>query len=489
MSELSSYWTWISLDRVGGYHKLVLSDPQTVVKTQVFPMVNKTDSDIESQLPLTTQPQGHRQIQKQLLEHWQLHPQERGARDALCCYISHKLERCCTDIAQAFGQRSGFSRDDLLPCVLMERRSLHQLSPGFPVDWASDKPLPLVLKILNTFDPSKGSLSTWTQQLFKSDRLIKQFLLDHGIEQVTDWFLLNNATPGRLQRMFETLNLSQAELNAAVVLLNVYHCHYRDVVLAQRKPGSRRPFSPPSPEQLQEIVNHLEQPFTTDTVLEALQQLANWIRQAQLMRRGRFQSASNFQDVGNATDVMAQDSTAESSEDESIMALVRSGQGIFHECLQGAIATVISHRLVLLQPKAQTPKSIAKAQQKQARLLNALALFHCEGKTMADIATALDLTDQPRVSKLLALKALRADIGRNLLYDLQRKLAPLAASSGDVKTLKETEQRIQEVVSQAFESLDADARREAHDGLHRGGQSLLAQAVCQDVQSRMRPAR
>ena len=108
---------------------------------------------------------------------------------------------------------------------------------------------------------------------------------------------------------------------------------------------------------------------------------------------------------------------------------------------------------------------------------------------MADIATALNLTDQPRVSKLLALKALRADIGRNLLSALQQKLAPLAASSGDVKLLKDTEQRIQDVVSQSFESLNAEARREAHDGLHQGGQSLLAQAVCQDVQSRMRPAR
>lgn len=488
MAALSSYWTWVSLDRLGGHHRLLLPDTKDAVETQVSHWSEVTGSVAESQPQSTIQSHKHRQIQGALLHYWQHHPQDCRTRNGLCCYISHQLNRCCTDIAQAFGQKGGFTRGDLLPYVLMERRSLHHLPLGFPVPLETDPLLPLLLKILNTFEPSKGSLSTWTQQLFKSDRLIKQFLLDHGIEQVTDWSLLNNATPGRLQRIFGTLNLSKAELDSAVVLLGGYHCHYRDVMLTQRKPGSRRPFPPPSPAQLQVMANHLDQSFTPETVLGALHQLATWMRQAQLLRRSQFQPVSKLQGADNATDLAGGDTNrGDTLEDDPITMLVRSRQGLFHECLREAIATVIEHRLVLFQPKAKTPKSIAKAQQKQDHFLEALALFHCEGKTMADIARLLGLTDQPRVSKFLALKALREDIGRNLLSLLQQKLAPLTTSSYDAKTLKEMEQRIQNVVSQVFESLETEARREAHDGLHLERQSLLAQAVCKDVQSRMRP--
>ena len=112
------------------------------------------------------------------------------AEGCLRCFISNQIKEICLSLEQKFGKKHDFTSAELLPLVLDGIRKLpRQAACGTQTTEPS-----LTKRILQTFDPDKGNLSTWTSRMFKSDREVKRLLLEHGIEQVTNWMILNYMT-------------------------------------------------------------------------------------------------------------------------------------------------------------------------------------------------------------------------------------------------------------------------------------------------------
>jgi uncharacterized UBP type Zn finger protein len=110
------------------------------------------------------------------------------AESCLRCFVSHQVDSLCLQLEQRFGKQHDFTAAELLPYVLDSARE------GVIYNSSS-----LITRVLDTFDSSKGNLSTWTIRIFKSNPDIKRILREHGIEQVTNWMILSYMKPGRLQ--------------------------------------------------------------------------------------------------------------------------------------------------------------------------------------------------------------------------------------------------------------------------------------------------
>ncbi len=405
--------------------------------------------------------------QRWLVSQWRDRGQDMAAT-CLECFISHQLRDVCQDLAQRFGRERDFSREELLPFVLLEE-------PG------DDGAPPLLQRIRDSFDPARGSLSTWAVRLVKSDPGVRRFLLDRGLEQVTDWLILNRTNPGRLERVLRSLNATQAERQRAQHLLAAYHQCYRDPLVRQRAPGTRSRYPNPSEEQLQRIAQHWlpSQPPAPPQVLAELQQLAGYIRADRIRARGGAVPSWQLPET-----LAGGDPEPEPTEGSVFLEAYREQ---FDACLAQSIAQTVENRVAFFQHGKTTSKARQKAAQKAQQFLEALRAFHCQGTPMAAIAVDLGLKDQPRVSRLLDLKGLRADIARNTLSRLQQQVLELARAYVSAERLRELDAQVQTVLAEEVETAIAAAQKEASTGYNRAMTSPLARAIC-DYLDRRRQA-
>jgi hypothetical protein len=144
------------------------------------------------------------------------------AEICLRCFISQQIKQTCLDLAQKFGHSSGFDQSDLLPLVLNDVEIAQPLTIGTsPTDSPTDSPTepaqprfqPLAAKILQTFDPEKSGLSTWARQLAEHDKELNAVLQAQGVWLITDWAILNAATPTQIQRRLAS-RLSESEVQS-----------------------------------------------------------------------------------------------------------------------------------------------------------------------------------------------------------------------------------------------------------------------------------
>ena len=126
-------------------------------------------------------------------------------------------------------------------------------------------------------------------------------------------------------------------------------------------------------------------------------------------------------------------------------------------------------------------KGTAKGKEQAKRYLEALHLFHCNGVGLKKIAFQLGFTDQPHLSRLLKLKILRKDIGRNLILNLKKYVAELSGYSQNPDKLLELDARIQNMFGQEIDELIKDAEKEAKNGYRLVMNSKLAQSICQFI--------
>ena len=439
MGAASKYWTLARIDSFSRCKSEVLEAAKIFFNEQ-FPELKD-----QKEVP-------DRDIQRQLMQWYQSsNPRGEIAEKCLRCFISNILKESCIVLEQKFAEKHYLYSTELLPLVL---DATHR----------NEDSESLTTHILSTFNPVKSNLSTWVTIIFKSCSAVKQTLKEHGIIQLTDWAILRYTTHTRLQRVVSNLQLTPIEIAKAVKLLDSFHQVYCTQLFKHRKakPDSKfntAKYPQPTQEQLNQIAEILRQDieYSCDReVLEELQKLATILRETWTQPQQQVQKESNKEDkIPNLPDFCIEP---------------------FNNCLHKSVEQVIQTRFNYIQRKGT-----AKGKEQAKRYLEALHFFHCNGVGLKKIASQLGFTDQPHLSRLLKLKILRKDIGRNLILNLKKYVAELSGYSQNPDKLLELDARIQNLFGEETDKLIKDAEKEAKNGYRLVMNSKLAQSICKFI--------
>ncbi len=399
----------------------------------------------------------------------------------LRCFISSQIEQACIQLEVQFGSEHGFTRYDLFPFVLDD--TLDDLRATERASFSRSNSTtyqPMAAKILQTFDLERASLSTWTNRLVKHHGELNAFLLERGVYLVSDWAILNDTTPKQLQRILaEFHNLSSVEVERARFLLESYHGVYRLARLKQRQAGVRGKCPPPSLEQLQQIASLLSQKadpsFSPETTLSRLQDLAEHLRQYRIYVRGGSAARESLDNPKTKLSVerrQASIASTDSDEEQEQVDFLRSYRQQFIDCLDRAIERMTEARLSRLQH--QVPKA--------KQFLTALELFHCQGRSMGEIAPLVGLQAQYQVTRLLQLNAFRADIRQQMLQDLAARTMKTACHYTDPDQLLERSRQIEAALEEQIDVAIREAETEASRSKNPTSSSLFAQRLCRHLE-------
>jgi hypothetical protein len=445
MTTTQRYWQIVRLDSSGKTRTDTLSTAQSYFE-QNYPQIE--ESDIVD-----------RAIVKAL---WQVMTQEAVAFLCLRCNISHQIFQVCLHLERQFGNNYGFSLADLLPYVLDDDgRSNHSTYQ------------PLSYQILQKFDPERSSLSTWTAKLVKQHRELNSFLLQHGIYLLSDWAILNDTNPKKLQRILSDFHrLTATEITSAIALLESYHAVYRQERLRQRQQGQTSgQCPPPTTDQLQQIAQHLQptKAIAPDVILHRLQALAQRLRQHRLHAKGNLATTSI--DDPHAKPIV--EAIALSEPDDETAGQTKFLQSYRQQMLAALDKAFEQAIAVRLQGKS------SKAQQKAQIFAIALQLFHCQGMTMGEIATQVGLKAQFEVTRLLKLKEFRTDVRHYLLQDLQEKVRDLAADHIRLERLRDLDSAIVAALTEQVDQLMRDAESDAKTAKSYTTGALFSRRLCE----------
>lgn len=462
----SKYWHLVRLEAIGKSKVQVIASAKEFFFTQ-FPQLNQNINI------------NHRIIQQQLLEFRDsnsktLKRNYQMAQICLRCFISSQIEQVCIQLERQFGQEHGFTRYDLFPFVLNDHLD-DLLSKGISRVNSSEYQ-PVSLQILESFDSQKASLSTWTTTIVKHNRELNNFLLEQGVYLISNWAILNDTTIKQVQRILaEFFHLTSLEITQASYLLSSYHTIYRQDRLKQRTQINKK-CQPPSIRQLEEIAQLLRQKsnqnFSAESILSQLQKLAELLREYRIyVRSGRLvahQSLDNDDENINKLQHSALATEIDDSESEQ-----REFSQFYHQqlnlCLKESIALVIQNRLNYLSRK-KPPKT--------QPFLTALELFHCQGKSMGEIAPIVKLKAQYQVTRLLQLKEFRADIRQTMLAKLKDKTVSQASQYVEPNDLKQLEQKIEILLDEQITNIIHTAEIEVNLASNTSPQSLLNRYIC-----------
>jgi hypothetical protein len=458
MGMASRYWLLVKIDSFGNCRTQEIEEAK-VFLCQQFPEL-ADEEDVS-----------HRELQRQLMQWFHNDDTHRQmAEVCLRCFISNQIKEFCRELEQKFGKNHDFTSGELLPLVLDSTlRSPRQGTNASQTTYPS-----VTTRILQTFDPDKSNLSTWTVRIVKSDRLFKQFLLEHGIEQVTDWMILSYMNPGRLKRILSELNRIPTEINQALQLLDSYHQVYRTQLLEYRKARDRSRYPEPTTSQLHQMAEQLSatRTISPEKVLEQLQQLAQLLRSDRIRARKGLARSEPLDKSETPASRNTTSSEADSNEYSEFLVGYRQH---FDSCLAQSVQQVIQARFIYLQ---------GKKNQKAQNFLSALYLFHCQGVAMKEIAPQLGLKDQPQVSRLLELKTLRSDIGRRMLLCLRNRVLHLAQCYLDPRQLVDLESRLQSILGEEIDKELENSKKENYIGHNRVMNSQLSHTICQYLNTR-----
>jgi hypothetical protein len=473
MTAASRYWKLVRLDATGR------RKVEEIVSAKAFFGQQFPDLATGSDVPDTV-------IQRQLLAllgDAQEAPVDEAtsylnAERCLRCFISSQIEQVCLQLEVQFGSDRGFTRYDLFPFVLDD--TLDSLRGTRSQVSSSSNPTtytPMAIKILQTFEPERASLSTWTARLVKQHRELNDFLLEHGVYLVSDWAILNDTTVKQLQRILaEFHNFTSVEISRSSLLLESYHAVYRRERLKLRSSGVKGKCQPPSREQLQQIGHLFEQKakltLKSEEILERLQKLAERLRQYRIYARGGFSRPESLENLDIRIKVeqqqVSQSNSDSEAEREQAEFLGRYRQQFLH-CLERAIAQAIQARLSYFQ---------GKNPQKAEQFLQALQLFHCQGRSMGEIAPQIGLQAQYQVTRFLKLKEFRSEIRQLMLKDLPALIRGMAANYTDPDWLLQREQQIEAALNERVDALMQMAQTEVSLAERRSPSSLFAQHLC-----------
>ena len=449
MGTASKYWLLVRLDASGGCRTEDVQSAKDFFFEQ-FPQWEESPelSDI--------------QIQRHLLELVRVDKSEM-AQWCLRCFISHQIHRVCQQLAEQFGRERGFTERDLLPLVLDD------IPPSFK---SNSSYRSLAARILHTFQPERAGLSTWTARLVKRHPELTRFLLDRGVYLISDWAILNDTKLTQLRRIFaDFYNLSKIEVQNDCNLLDCYHKVYRLQRIEQRQSGL---CLPPTRVQLEEICHHLARIFgqrkSPEDAIEQLQNIARGLRQYRIYVRARNtptesldRSDINWQVRGMPAQEVDEGANRER---DGFLSAYRTD---FESCLDRAVEQVVQARL------ARKPRKNAPTPE---QFVTALHMFHCEGKSMSEIANSVGLDAQYKVSRMLKLKNFRADVRQQMLVTLLKQVLDRASIYTDADRLSAAQSQVEGVLSEQIDTQIEQAAKEASLPHARPTKSLFARRLC-----------
>jgi hypothetical protein len=397
------------------------------------------------------------------------------AEMCLRCFISHQVERACIQLETQFGQSHGFSRYDLFRFVLDDILPL-RLSRASVFPHTS-----FAAEVLKTFNPEQAGLSSWTMRLVKHHRELNLFLLEHGVYLTSDWAILNDTSIPQLERILtQHYQVSPLELQQAAQLLEAYHAVYRRDRIQQRQSGQAGYCRPPSPEQILEMKRRLSQsPIPRPKEIgigSQLQYLAQYLRRYRILARGGspLREAVDLQENQHSLEGQLVDTRTNvlDANDEQEF-LNRFRQHLVQE-LDQALLQVCQVRL----------KQFEKQKLQAAEpFLEGLHLFHCQGKSMTEMAPLLSMKAQYQVTRFLKLKEFRADVCQQLLQRLKHSTLNLAEQYTDPRCLSQLTAQIEAVLTEQINTLSTAAAAEASVPKNRPTASLFARRLCHILQS------
>jgi hypothetical protein len=454
VGDVSNYWMMMRLDAAGRCQIKANQGAQTFFRQQ-FPKLLNLSNPIEQI--------NHRAIQQQL---WQEAVPNSLAESCLRCYISHQVNKSCTQIAARFGQMHGFTAHQLYPFVLDDDGRSHNASSSYQT---------VAMMVLRTFDPAKGPLETWVSRCVKQHQELREFLLQHGVYLLTDWAILNDTPSKRLQKILTT-DRTPLEIQIASNILSSFHAIYRSDRLQRSERGTCQP---PTIQQLIRMTHYLQQTslqqtsrtrspefLSPESLLEQLQAIAHTLRQHRIATQRGMVSMQSLDD----SDIHLQPNSQDSAEDEHLEFLTFYREQLLR-CLDQAVINVTRDRLVVMRQKRPPKDQI---------FLNALCLFHCQGESMSRIAPQVGLNQQYEVTRLLNLKEFRADVRQHLLNMLKVRVIDKAQYYADSRQLILLDCTLETILDEQITTLIHEAEAEAQTTSRSARpQSLFANRLCQ----------
>lgn len=469
MNEPSRYWTQVRI-RGSQCHFEEVEEAKVFFHQHFNELVNQEQySD--------------REIQTQLV-HWlnslsevnSNHSNSRLGRLCLRCYISNVIYQVCLDLEQKFGklQENDGRQDSACPLLDVLLWALYGTEDSLTHRSNQEqKPQSLINQIIQTFDPQKSNLSTWTTRIVKTNSEIKRLLLEQGIELITDWSILNNRSPGGLQRILtEFSSYSPREVDQAAELLEYYHQIYRRQILEERKQQglsqSRRSYPTPSTEQLSQIAQLLlpSRQLSPEEVLEELKNLAKLIRQYRIYKKTGNLPTESF---GNLELTISSTQLTSSTQTEEVGTLINLWKPYSNRCLLQAVEKAIQSRFEHLHRK-----NPHKAQ----LFLKGLYLFHCKGIPMGEITPHLGLKAQYQVSRLLELKQLRADVHRHMFVCCRECILRLVTEWDSSNNVENLDGKLHDFLDKQTQNIIKEAEKEALNSKSRAMNSDFSLTVC-----------
>lgn len=466
LQNIWRYWTLVRIDAAG---KCKIEE---IAPVKTFFLASFPEFIQKSEVPDTL-------IQHQLW-HWMREATTEVRALAECClkcFISCKIERTCQQLAAQLGTKHGFTYGDLLPFVLDDDSRRPNKDQGKP---ASTSYQSLLSDILQSFNPEQSSLATWTTRRVKHHKELNAFLLEHGVYLVSDWAILNDTSSKQLQRIFSQFHhLTSLEIQQATQLLESYHAVYRAQRLIARQAGVKGQCQPPTTEQLRQIQECLStkitQMLSPKTVMTQLQAIASRLREYRIHVRGGTLATEPI-DALNSTlgdSISFRDFVDHRYINDAQTEFLNFYHEQFVTCLDEAIAQVTEEQVRKLQ---------SKDPQKAQKFVTALQLFYCQGKSMGEIASSVNLQAQFQVSRLLQLKSFRADIQQQFLVLLRDRVINEAKAYTNSERLQALSSQIEEALEEQITKVIQEAATEASTATGTKNQStttsLFAERLC-----------
>ena len=336
MKTASKYWNLVRLDSSG---KLKITEISLAKKffQQQFP--NLIDREVISDLAVQRDLIALKNIDREVTGVW--------AERCLRCFISHQIRQVCIQLEMQFGREHGFTRSDLFIYTLNDTLDNFRDSISSENEPKSQYK-PLAVEILETFDPQKANLSTWTTRLVKQNRELQHFLLEQGVYLISNWAILNDTNLKQVSRILsEFHNLTSTEIEGACLLLKSYHAVYRQDRLKNRQSKGKK-CQTPSREQLERIASLINKKanlaFSAEQTLSQLEKLTGLLREYRIhVRGGRFQQEPSLDNSEINTEAIQASITADKSDSYSDRSdFLKYYQEQFQQSLDSSIEYVIS---------------------------------------------------------------------------------------------------------------------------------------------------
>ncbi|MEL6440828.1 MAG: hypothetical protein AAFQ80_16430 [Cyanobacteria bacterium J06621_8] len=459
MKTISKYWNLARLNSAGQIQTTEISQAKQLMMQQFANLIESesiNDKLVQQELVAVRNSRGKQSI---------------IADRCLRCFISHQIVQTCIQLELQFGQEHGFNRYDLfIYCLNDTLDNFRNLDANQAATHIATKNQykSLAVELLETFDPQKANLTTWTTRYVKQNKELQRFLLEQGVYLISNWAILNDTSNKQVRRILsEFHHLTPREIQQFYILLTCYHHVYRGDRLKNRQTrGGKCPT--PSTEQLKRIADLLEQQadlsYTPEHTLFQLEQLANRLREYRIHVRGGKIKQESLDNSNLNTEAMQADLASSQEEHPESSDFLKSYQQQFQQSLDHSIETVVNQRL---------SKFKGKKAGKKTQFITALELFHCRGESMSAIAPQVQLKAQYQVTRLLKLKELRADIRQNLLQLMQDWTTAKLANLAD---LKQREQAIELALAEQIDQVLDEAEKEV--SIADSSQSLLAKRIC-----------